>query len=317
LNQIDDTVLEALSNNEKVNDFEFFQVSGSAFATIPFERFLHVIHLTVLACHTLENSHLTGLSKLGGLRSLCLEDCSSLTGDCAPVLSGLRHLELLSLFGSHNIGKSGIRAIIDALEKLEWVDFGETQVDDDGVEALFSRSVQSIAIRDTRISDHAFHKAGSSGTLTEIDAAHCAISDTSVMHLAKCGKLEALNFSFCKNISTRSVDYLLQMPHLKRLDLSGCRHIAADSFAGLSNLKKLEKLGLNRTMVTDDAVHAFASLESLDCLDLFGCTGISPRALEFITDIKSLKKVRISNSGITQALSITAVREKYPGIEWG
>jgi F-box and leucine-rich repeat protein 14 len=240
-----------------------------------------------------------------------------LTGDCAPVLSGLRHLELLSLFGSHNIGKSGIRAIIDALEKLEWVDFGETQVDDDGVETLFSRSVESIAIRNTRISDQAFHKAGLCRTLTKIDAANCAISDTSVMYLAKCEKLEAVNFAFCKNISTRSVDYLSQMRHLKSLDLSGCRHIAADSFAGLSNLKKLEKLSLGRTRVTDDGVHAIACLESLDCLDLFGCTGISARALEFISEIKSLKKVRISKSGITQALSITAVREKYPGIEWG
>ena len=316
LYRIDEKVLDVLSVNKTVTDFEFFQVNGSDFGTIQFEYLFHINHLYLLACKSLEDVHLTGLSKMAGLKSLGLVDCIALTEGCAHLLSGLRHLESLSLFSSHNIGKSGIRALIDAFPNLKWVDLGQTQVDDDGVQKLLSLSVESIAIRCTRITDQAFHKAELCGTLTDIDAAQCLISDTTVMFLAKCRKLEAVNFAFCKILSTGCVDHLLQMRELKRLDLSGCRRIDGNSLGRLSNLENLTNLTLLRTLVTDEAVRAISCLKNLEYLDLFGCKGITPRALEIAIEFKNLKKVRISDSGITQALSITAVREKFPGIEW-
>ena len=175
-------------------------------------------------------------------------------------------------------------------------------------------------------------------SLTALQLSHQAqaVTDRSVLHLAKLRHLRALNLSACQALTSQALHWLRAAPmadsltaldlsschlitdasdlggftHLSSLNLSGCRRLLPSSLSSLASLP-LRILALQSTHVTASSLSFLrdASLTSLDCS---ACADLDDAVATLLADLRALKVLKLADCPALSPLFLSTLSATLP-----
>lgn len=271
-----------------------------------------------------EVAHLSGLAELQ-LLSLKLPDA---TGESFRHLAGLKKLDWLLLYEgklteagskaianlsslyrlslSHCIFKDNQRALapIGEMTKLKSLELVKDEISAEGFALLAGlKTIENLNLSDSRIDNAGFALlTGSRGTLKILNVdMHATISDEGIRHIvANFPNLEEINLSMGSTCTGASIRELAKLPELRKMSCWVMKGLKPGDYSLFADLPMIERLSIEDTNITDEALPAFAKCEHLVGLALMK-NAITDAGLKALTNIRPLRTLNVSDTKITSA----------------
>ena len=219
------------------------------------------------------------------LRFVNLDSCP-VSDAAAKALSRLPELESVTLADT-DVGNDGVDALASRLTRLAHLDLGHTLVDDDGVERLrfFKNTLRSLSLDSRLVSDRGVKRIAELHELESLDLFAADVTDAcaeALRHMTKLKSLEACGGRLSDAFVARVALYC---PNLETLHLgqnAGVTDAGAECVA--ASLTKLTALNLCGSKVTDAGAKKFARLRHLSTLALKECRGVTSASARFLRE---------------------------------
>ena len=225
------------------------------------------------------------LERLSRLRAVNLDSCP-VSDAAAKALSRLPELESVTLADT-DVGNDGVDALASRLTRLAHLDLGHTLVDDDGVERLrfCKNTLRSLSLDSRLISDRGVKTIADLHELESLDLFAADVTDAcaeALRHMTKLKSLEACGGRLTDVFVARVARHC---PNLETLNLgqnAGVTDVGAECVA--ASLTKLTALNLCGSKVTDAGAKRFARLRNLSTLALKECRGVTSASATFLRE---------------------------------
>lgn len=225
------------------------------------------------------------LERLSRLRAVNLDSCP-VSDAAAKALSRLPELESVTLADT-DVGNDGVDALASRLTRLAHLDLGHTLVDDDGVERLrfCKNTLRSLSLDSRLISDRGVKRIADLHELESLDLFAADVTDAcaeAFRHMTKLKSLEACGGRLTDVFVARVARHC---PNLETLNLgqnAGVTDVGAECVA--ASLTKLTALNLCGSKVTDAGAKRFARLRNLSTLALKECRGVTSASATFLRE---------------------------------
>jgi hypothetical protein len=225
------------------------------------------------------------LERLSRLRAVNLDSCP-VSDAAAKALSRLPELESVTLADT-DVSNDGVDALASRLTRLAHLDLGHTLVDDDGVERLrfCKNTLRSLSLDSRLISDRGVKRIADLIELESLDLFAADVTDAcaeALRHMTKLKSLEACGGRLTDVFVARVARHC---PNLETLNLgqnAGVTDVGAECVA--ASLTKLTALNLCGSKVTDAGAKRFARLRNLSTLALKECRGVTSASATFLRE---------------------------------
>jgi len=234
------------------------------------------------------------------LTSLDLSLCKQVTDTgVGKVAQYLKNLESLDLSGCCSITNTGLLLVAWGLKKLKRLDLRSCwHISDGGISHLAglepetngNHCLEYLGLQDCqRLSDEALkHISIGLTRLQAINLSFCInVTDSGLKYLAKMPNLKHVNLRACDNITDVGMAYLADGgSHISHLDVSFCDKIGDQALAHISQgLFHLKYLSLSACNISDEGVSKIAkTLQELETLNVGQCTKITDNSMHIIAD---------------------------------
>lgn len=256
------------------------------------------------------------LERLSRLRAVNLDSCP-VSDAAAKALSRLPDLESVTLADT-DVGNDGVDALASRLTRLAHLDLGHTLVDDDGVERLrfCKNTLRSLSLDSRLISDRGVKRIADLHELESLDLFAADVTDAcaeALRHMTKLKSLEACGGRLTDVFVARVARHC---PNLETLNLgqnAGVTDVGAECVA--ASLTKLTALNLCGSKVTDAGAKRFARLRHLSTLALKECRGVTSASATFLRETcPKLFEVTFGDaSSETRVANENIVANAHPG----
>ncbi len=234
-------------------------------------RFRHLKHLAVLSEKEgrLTNEMLSSFARLGGLRSIYIEDGHGLTDSALKSLAKLTKLESLTIKGG-DFSDLGL-ASLDSLRKLRALDLRplpgqpSSQISDVGVASLSNlKLLEILKLGGDNLTGTACKAIGGLTRLRSVCIASPQVSDEDLQALGTLRSLESLTLERC-NIDGSGFTYLAFNARLTRLDVDHCP-ITDDAVRAIKHVHGLKRAWFLHTQLTAKGLEEFKRCRQLKLL---------------------------------------------------
>jgi hypothetical protein len=298
---VSDNVFTAL---QKCVSAEYIDLSGTRIRGKGLHRLADLPNLSVLALNRtlLDDSGLAELSRLKSVRHIGI-------GETNVSYDGIKHLPSMTLFsvciGNNSLGKDSIELLCQ-IPTLEEVDVGFTRVtssdvsrlcqklpklrmliacgtsvDDDWTIRGVPRSLESINLSNTSISDRTLQVlADEAHNIKHINVSSTLISDAGVRHLSICRRLTELK---CNNtiLSGNGLSELRKCGELKSLCASSTR-VSDSGLEWLQHTNTLQYIDISDNTITYRGLHYLRDHKGLWFIDVSGTSVKAPEARKIL-----------------------------------
>jgi len=178
-------------------------------------------------------------------------------------------------------------ARFNVFPQLTRVDFGDTDIDSEGVSLLRQKKIGTLMLNATKTDDRVFEVISLGNyQLTTLGLAGTKITGEGLKTLPHPTRIESLWLSGT-SISDADAPTIATMTRLHTL------HIASTDFTavGLRAIKHLElrELNLSKCPIDDAAVAEIAQIETLGSVSLYGCKGLTGKCIDHLLKMKNLR----------------------------
>ena len=178
-----------------------------------------------------------------------------------------------------------------------------TEVDDAELERIIRQNPElvELTLGGTQVTDEGLIHLTQLPRLRVLRLSRTAITDAGMSVLAKCETLESIDVSQTQ-VGDQGVWELRALPRLRILNLFQTRvtdrGLASFQDAEHRSAARIERLNLDRCLITDDGIAKLASLPNLSWLHL-GVTAITDTALAELAKFESLTEVIVTRTETT------------------
>jgi Leucine-rich repeat (LRR) protein len=229
-------------------------------------------------------------------------------------LEGLRNLRWLDLSGNFSLADDALRSIRQ-LPALQVLKVDGTEITDRGVAYLRNLGLQELDLGGTEITDRALRDIGTLTDLRSLVVGSNVITDRGIAYLLKCKRLTELGL-YGTRISNSGLLLLSRCHRLQALSIGGNKRITDDGLRAVAALPKLEALSLLDAPITDRGLSHLVKCRHLKRLNLEG-TAITDAALPSLRKLKSLTDLHLHGTNLTNdqieglSLSLSRTRIHY------
>ncbi|KAH6765719.1 RNI-like superfamily protein [Perilla frutescens var. hirtella] len=199
------------------------------------------------------------------LRKLDITCCQEITDASINIITNsCSYLTSLRMENCSMVSKEAFVLIGNRCQSLEDVDFTETEIDDEGLEAISRCSkLKSLKLGlCVHITDHGLSRVGGHcQNLRDLDLYRCmAITDVGIAAIAYgCPLLEMINMAYCDKIGDDSLTSLANCPRLKTLEIRGCPSISSVGLSAVAmGCKQLTVVDIKKCCITDAGLISLA-----------------------------------------------------------
>ena len=219
------------------------------------------------------------------LRRVNLDSCP--VGDgAARALSHLPDLESVTLADT-DVGNDGVEALARGAKRLTHLDLGHALVDDDGVEhlLLLKHTLRVLSLDSRLISDRGVKRIADLRSLESLDLFAADVTDAGVGALREMRALKSLEMCGGRVTDVGVARVARFCENLETLNLGQNAAVTdAGAAAVAASLKKLTALNLTGSGVTDAGAKKFAALKNLTTLALKECRGVTREAARYLRE---------------------------------
>ena len=272
--------------------------------------------------------HLSGFPKIGGddtnhivdsspkLEDLTFHRITATKGFLQP-LSRARELKALRLDCCKSLVASDLKHVPKTVERLHIEGYLESA---DTIPIDHLTHLKSLHLCDLELNDHSYRVLQKLSSLEVFACAQCSgFSDKSVQHLEKAEGLHAVHLVDVA-ITDDALASLVKHPNLEYLWLpstisaKGLRHLATcdnlrtlgiqgtmidnEAIAVLRSIQKLEDLHLLVTKIDDSGLVAIGRMDALEQLEVFGCRMITSNGLSQFAGVSRVKRLSLRASSV-------------------
>lgn len=242
-------------------------------------------------CQSLQDAYMISLQNLRTLKSVNLNRCDNLTGDCLQNLSSsVSTLLYLNCSGLKSV-KDEQLSILSLMKNLESLDLSlNPSITGTGLQYIepLTKLTSLNLSGNFLLEDHAVIHLSNLKGLRELSLNGCAkLSSKALDYIQSLTSLKILKLSEVENLNDKDLEKLLPLRNnLEYLDLSNCEKLSSEAGKSIAKLDKLKHLSIAYCYgITDTVLDTFKELKNLKTLDISGCR-ISNDA------IIKLKKIR-------------------------
>lgn len=255
----------------------------------------YVPQLRVLSIKLTKVSHVTALSQMCSLQTLCL-DGTGVTEASLQHLSDHPTLSSLSLAGIPVTDGNHTLQIISGLKLKQLTLPGRHCVTDIGISALSSLTLLSeLDLTDyTQVTDQGVGQLSSLTRLKKLSLSNTQVSDAGLPSLRGLQDLQDLCLDRTAVTSRGVADLIVCLPHLQVLGLASTR--VGDNVVrkGIIRCNHLVKINLSRTRITDHGLKILKRMH-LAQVNLDG-TGVTLLGIANLLSLTNISSIRASNT---------------------
>jgi len=269
----------------------------------------------------------TVLSGMPNLKELSLNHCTSLTAMGLRLISGLEHLERLSMESCVNMGGGRYLLSLTCLKELnlgcclnignedaiymsqltglEMLNIRNTKIDSGGLLALQRLvHVKKLCISGLPVNDMSVATVIMSMPLLEdLDASRCvAVGGLALKALAENrygAQIRRLNMAYTSVDDRALMRHLPWLKKLQTISLESC-NVSESGLMTLGDVGSLRDIMLSDTRANNSTLEVVCKLPHLESLDI-SFTMVDDRGLYYISKSKSLKSLNIESSEFTDS----------------
>lgn len=244
------------------------------------------LRLNVVTC---TEEYFVALMTIPTLRTIDAHSCTEATG-----------LALASMEGNPNLEVAHFRMCY----KL-----------DDSVGAWFAKCPRLTSLRMDRcnFSDAFVRELGSNLKLTALSLAESDISDASISTFADIKSLVFLGLEDTL-ITGANLALLSSLPALKQLELRRCRRFDVETLSVLPSFPALERVGLEKAVLSDSALDSLARISTLKHLYWQSCT-VAQTGMALLAQSKSLEELQaydcpgFNDAAVLELVALASLRK--------
>ena len=204
---------------------------------------------------------LAGLQKLALLEFLDVGS-TKVSHHAFKHLKNLIKVEELYLDRCTNILNTSCLTLLSSLGSLKNLKLSSSGVDDSGVSSLsclIRLNALDLSYSYNKITGRSFANYTDMKQLTKLELVWCGITDANVVFIARISSLQHLDLRQ-NPITDTGVKELRQLDRLEFLDVSGCREVTSVGMLDFSTMVQLKWLGLSGTNVTEKGMKLLMKL---------------------------------------------------------
>ncbi|XP_047954986.1 F-box/LRR-repeat protein 3-like [Salvia hispanica] len=236
------------------------------------------------------------------LRKLDITCCQEITeASIDTITNSCPHLTSLKMENCSMVSKEAFVLIGTRCQSLEDADFTETEINDEGLEAISRCSkLKNLKLGLCRnVTDNGLSYVGSRcQNLTHLDLYRCMeITDIGISAIANgCPLLEMIDMAYCDKIGDTSLTALAACIHLKTLEIRGCPCLSSLGLSAVAiGCKQLAVLDIKKCYITDDGLISLAqNSQSLKQINISYCP-VTDVGLVALASIRRLQNLTVLN----------------------